>query len=89
MNENPVAAHLEIYPQPAHDRCDLVLHDFPSGKGQISLMDLSGRLIKEISVNITSGTFRMPLDLQMVAPGSYIVNITTSQTRVTEQIIKF
>jgi len=80
---------IELYPQPAHDRCDLVLHDFVSGKEMISIVDLSGRVIKEFPVYINSKMFRVPIDLQSVAPGFYLINITSGHTRATERLIKY
>jgi len=89
LDEQHSLSYLEIFPQPAHDRCDLVLHDFPIGKGLISMVDLSGRLIKDYPVDINSKLFNIPIDLQSVAPGFYLINITSGQTRITERLIKF
>lgn len=83
------AGYMKIFPQPAHDRCDLVLHDFPYGRSKIILVDLSGRLIKDFDLDINSKIFTIPIDLQSVSPGFYMINVTTEQNRVAEQLIKF
>jgi len=89
LPEDHVSSYIQIYPQPAHDRCDLVLHDFPAGKGVISMVDLSGRLLKEYPVDISSKLVNIPIDLQYFAPGFYLISISTGTSRVTKQIVKF
>lgn len=89
LSELSDSSHLEIYPQPAHERCDLVLHNFPSGKSLITMVDISGRLMREFSLNINTGLIKIPFDLQSVAPGYYLISITSGTSRVTKPIIKY
>lgn len=70
---------LKIYPNPATRVLFLEYSSSSSGMEELSIMDLSGRRKKIISINIQEGINRYPLELDGIEPGIYFVRLINEQ----------
>lgn len=82
-------SRLEVYPNPATgDRITLALSGLEKGKYQISLVDLSGRIVLHQQVNVDGGSYTGTLQLpSAIATGIYNLKVSGSTTSLTERIV--
>ena len=74
---------LRIFPNPAHDRLDIVRED-GNALGEIRILDLSGRLLQHVK----AGTDRFSCGLSGWAGGMYLLQITDEGGTHTHKFIK-
>ncbi len=73
MTELPVELAVEVYPNPSDGAVTLRVRTSVSGQGQIELLDLTGRVVQERTVELEAGDNTLPLDLNGQATGLYIL----------------
>jgi DNA-binding beta-propeller fold protein YncE len=75
--EQDIPGEVGIYPNPATDRLNVDFQAQVSGEAQLSVLDLSGRLLLTSSEPVVSGLNHLQLSLTGVnlTPGMYIVKI--------------
>lgn len=71
---------IQIYPNPATDVININLNDATSA--QISVMDMQGRVIK----NVTANSNIVTITTQDIAPGIYMVQVRANGTVITQKI---
>lgn len=78
-----------VFPNPAvAGHSNLELYPTQSGDWEISLLDLSGRLLKRTTHAVTKDYFLVPLDLQDQPAGTYLVRIVGEGTTTLKRIIR-
>jgi hypothetical protein len=85
LHENSIGIHealrnsigLELFPNPAHDRVELVFGIGGGSNIQIALIDITGRQVfsKRLST-VSSGAHREMLDLNGIPAGTYLMRIS-------------
>ncbi|AII52179.1 hypothetical protein N008_09345 [Hymenobacter sp. APR13] len=83
-------ARMEAYPNPFQNEVRLTVQSEAAGKGQLQLLDLTGRVVLERSAELTSGTNDLELrDLSGVPNGTYMLRVVTPTGKPqTQRIIK-
>ncbi len=83
------APSFSLFPNPARGSVTIVM-DEPSGSGngerQLTLLDLQGREIATIS-HLSGNTFS--LDLGPLAPGTYLIRLTTPDATAHQRLVSF
>ncbi len=82
---------IAVFPNPAvtGESIKLSFADQPTGKYQVQLLDLSGRLIRAQEVNIGSKSQIVNFNLPEVSKGNYLIKVFNDQNKVsaTSQIV--
>ncbi|WBA40956.1 T9SS type A sorting domain-containing protein [Hymenobacter canadensis] len=83
-------ARMEAYPNPFQSEVRLTVQSAAAGKGQLQLLDLTGRVVLQRNVELTSGTNDLELqDLSGVQSGTYMLRVVTPAGKAqTQRIIK-
>jgi hypothetical protein len=78
-----------VYPVPAKNTLTVEWTSSRSGNATLQLTDLSGRTLRTLSVNAATGFNQKVLDVQGLAAGQYLLQVTTEsgrqQTLITKQ----
>ena len=72
-----------VYPNPANNVINFS-NNANAIVSAVDVADLNGRIIKSIKVNATEGQ----ISVSDIAPGVYMMKITTDQGTVTKKIVK-
>ena len=78
---------MNIYAKPANQK---ILVDFNLSKSQnvkIQMIDLSGKLVKDIDLGLVAGYTKYILNINGIAKGTYIVNLVSNEGREAKKII--
>lgn len=67
-----------VYPNPAIDQVTLTLLEPEPGEYLMSINDLSGRTLMEKSENITSGQNSIPVYIENIPNGQYIISLVSA-----------
>lgn len=79
---------LALYPNPASDRTQLSIRSTKSIPGQIWISDMLGQPVRKISdINMIEKSNLIPLDLNNLQPGLYVVNVRTDDQHLTEKLM--
>ncbi|MCB0696233.1 MAG: zinc-dependent metalloprotease [Chitinophagaceae bacterium] len=70
--------YVSMYPNPAHDQVMLKYFSSSSIATDIRLTDISGRTVKNKTVNTINGENNVILDLDNVQPGMYYITISSA-----------
>lgn len=80
---------LRIYPNPVNDQLVVILESSKDETSQLSITDAAGRKILIQAQYLTNGSNTITINgLDRIAPGLYLVNITTSTKRHVTKFIK-
>ncbi|WP_157976829.1 T9SS type A sorting domain-containing protein [Taibaiella helva] len=86
---NAGSGHLVLYPNPASNSIDIAWAGAAKDKPAISVFDLSGRrLIAKAPGEAVSGKEKLSLDISVLHPGMYLVELQSGKTRTTGRFIK-
>ncbi len=69
-------AETTIYPNPAKDKATIYYYSLLSGNVNISITDIAGRTIKNITAPVVNGSNNISLDLTGIIKGNYIINLS-------------
>ena len=76
-----------IYPNPSNGNFSIIINSLKSDEYTIKVIDISGRLIKELDVNCTLGNNAISLDITNVETGVYNVVISNGNQIVTKRMM--
>jgi len=81
---------LQIHPNPAHDLLTIHVTDLPEGNLRLMIMDISGREVIDIQTDseIKEGSYRIPVSVNVLLPGTYFVAISSENGTVTKPFVK-
>ncbi|QNR23566.1 fibronectin type III domain-containing protein [Croceimicrobium hydrocarbonivorans] len=75
LDENPLANHLNVYPNPANYKVNVSFREVGSADVEIRLRDAQGREVLFISDRMQSGTYARDIDVSQLARGIYTVEV--------------
>lgn len=77
-----------IFPNPATDQTQIKLSSWPQGKQMVEVMDLTGKQLKQFSIDVPAGGFfQMDVPIQELPAGAYIYRVGNGQMRVSGKLI--
>lgn len=83
---NPGA--LNVYPNPGNGNINLSVHFLNEAESAvISVKDLNGKVMKQLSKNASDGILFQHLDLQQLTPGMYFITVTAGEEWYTERVV--
>lgn len=78
---------LTISPNPALTKTTLTFNALGSGTVDVQLLDVTGRLVKQQSLQTSPGRMRLDLDTASLPAGLYIVRLLDGKTAVQEKLM--
>lgn len=86
INDQELARIGYIYPNPAHDRCNVLIQN-STDKLEVVLYNLSGHLLRKFyASNVYAGQI-IPIDLQNLHEGTYSLQIKTRDGIEIQQVM--
>lgn len=85
---NDGTADISIYPNPVNDKINIAIDADKASAGHVFITDVSGKMIYSRSVNIPSGNTILPITLNNVTAGSYIMKIQLNNDLIIRKFIK-
>jgi len=79
---------IEIYPNPVNDRLNVQLNNFKDDVLNLSILDITGRIVIIKSINPTNHGNTLDLDLSNLESGAYFVKLTSVGKDIIQKIIK-
>lgn len=76
-----------VYPNPSKDYITIELIDLKESSVKVQLVDVIGKLIKEININNVHGNYKRELNVTDVEKGSYFLKISSNDISETKKII--
>jgi hypothetical protein len=80
QNTSVSVADMELYPNPATDNITLSFTAQENDKATLSIIDMTGRILQNIEVNITKGGNKLPIALNNLTIGNYTLRISGEHT---------
>jgi hypothetical protein len=79
---------MSIYPNPTSDQLFIELEEANSGFLTISVSDLSGRIIRSFPDKFIQAETKIALDLNGLASGTYLLNLSKDGKSISHKISK-
>lgn len=86
ISEASLHRNLHVYPVPARDQLQLQLNTQESSTYKIDLLDLTGRVVLQWRIHLGEGIAKS-LDISGLESGSYLLNITGDEGRLSRPIL--
>ncbi|MBK9221931.1 MAG: SBBP repeat-containing protein [Saprospiraceae bacterium] len=86
-NSNESIAKIEIIPNPARDYTTLLIQGFEKQSKEVTMLDFSGKLVFNITVNATDNQLELDLNKLSVHSGIYLIRVSDYQKQKTEQLM--
>lgn len=81
------AVNFTVYPNPATENITLLMDYFESADMNISIMDLSGKLVYNNSLQLTNGVNQKTINITQLKSGIYILSLKNDQINTTQKLI--
>lgn len=82
-------AEFKVYPNPTIQKCTIEFNSVLSNNGQLSIYDMTGRVVLNQKIAITEGLNQIQIDLDKVSAGVYIIKINIyDNLEIKTQVIK-
>lgn len=78
---------LSVFPNPAKNYLNISLNTGVSGKYDVNIMTVDGRLIKSDVINLSAGSNNQTLDVQGIPSGCYLIRIQNAKEYFINKII--
>ena len=78
----------KIYPNPVRDRLQITINPKQNEIVVISLYDMHGRLLRQLSGKKSSGDYTETVDMSDLVKGNYVLQIRSGSNTVNEKIVK-
>lgn len=87
-NENltDTESSIQLQPNPAESFTNLVFESQINAPGQLSILDINGRLVQEREVAVIKGTNNIPLNLSGLPSGNYNVRLEMASASFNSQL---
>ena len=86
-NENQIDESVKIYPNPTNSLANIVLNLKSTSEVEVSIIDLSGKLLSQRNYGLLNGNINLPLSVNQYSSGVYIVKTTINGTIVQKRLI--
>lgn len=80
-------ANMNVYPNPANDLLNIQLNLSSATGGTITLTDIAGRSIQQVSINDNETNQNILLQTAQLSRGLYFVTLNTDKLNVTKKVI--
>ena len=87
INELNISNNINIYPNPAANEFHFVVNTLTSGKCTITMNDLAGRIVKELSFDKGQALADQAIDLSDLANGMYLVRFVLPEGIAEKKLI--
>jgi hypothetical protein len=74
-----------LYPVPARDKMTLVVRSDRAVTTNLQILDMNGRMIKQIRTNINNGNTNIIIDVNSLPQGEYMLMSTDPSVRITKK----
>jgi hypothetical protein len=88
VEENQISNNISVYPNPANTEFHCVINSLSSGKCKITLNDLAGRTVKEMSIEKNQNQLEKTIDVSDIAAGMYIVRFELPEGIAEKKLVK-
>lgn len=88
VEEHQSADAMHIYPNPANDLLTVNMTLAKADNTVITVMDLSGKVVKTVSVGNVNGTKNINLNIDDLSSGAYFIQVSSQQGKMTQKFIK-
>jgi hypothetical protein len=80
---------LEIYPNPFSNTINLEFNEADAGTAQVVFMDLQGRIVKALELNVVQGYGNYDVnELDLLKDGIYLVQVNLNGVVKTKKLVK-
>jgi hypothetical protein len=79
---------ISIFPNPSKGQTTIELTGEINGSAQLSILDLSGRVVQQSAMNANANFAESFVDVSGFAPGTYLVEIQANGRRYAQKLIK-
>jgi hypothetical protein len=79
---------ISIFPNPSKGQTTIELTGEINGSAQLSILDLSGRVVQQLAMNANANFAESFVDVSGFAPGTYLVEIQANGRRYAQKLIK-
>jgi hypothetical protein len=86
QNKNSTG-NINVWPVPAKQNINIDLGSSTVNKGDISIYDLTGRLVKQEEITIKSGDNNYTLDVQSINSGMYMIKVSSPEINFCKKIV--
>lgn len=86
--ETDADSNISVWPNPASTHAQLEFSLTASASIQMEIIDVTGKTVKSESVSGAAGSNLHQLDVSMLKPGMYFVNLTGNNMRMTTRLVK-
>lgn len=76
-----------LYPNPADKTCFAIIHSDVFGNADMQITDITGKMIVNKTVNLTMGSQTIPVDINNLAPGMYLVSLSNLGKVETQKLV--
>jgi len=88
INEQERIEEIALWPNPVADAITLSLLSTTSGRLDVSILDLNGRLINTFSNIVSTGKNSISVPVEQLESGMYVVRISDGRTTVSRRFVK-
>jgi hypothetical protein len=74
-----------LYPVPARDKMTLVVRSDRAATTNLQILDMNGRVVKQIRTNINNGNTNIIIDVNTLPQGEYMLLSTDPAVRITKK----
>ena len=85
---NEGVADVSLYPNPVNDVLTVSISADKKGKGNMSITDISGKVIYNNAISVEQGSNNLPVNLRNTAAGAYIIKIQLSDDVIVKKFSK-
>lgn len=78
---------VELFPNPANSMLSLRINSPLSGKGNIQIMDINGRLLIDKQNEPLSANHESQIDISQLAPGTYFVRLLINDALISKRFV--
>lgn len=79
-------ASVRVYPNPARDQINMAVESLTTGQATVRLFDISGKLLRELPVSLMEGAQVVPVRVQDMPRGFYLIQLNTAAGAYTAKV---
>ncbi|HTA62153.1 MAG TPA: alkaline phosphatase family protein [Bacteroidia bacterium] len=87
IEQNKNITNVNIWPVPAKQSLNIDLNSSSANKGEVSIYDVTGRLVKQEDVTIKTGDNNYTIDIQNINSGMYMIKVSSPAINFCKKII--
>jgi hypothetical protein len=87
ISSDLTASDLSLYPNPNNGNFNLNFVSDGTGSANLLVADITGKTVANQTLTLTEGENNIPVSLDGVAPGIYLVRFTVGENTYTQKVI--